>query len=372
MSKAFKRLILAAAAILTAAAAAAVQIVAHGPQDPSLSVSPPASSGAQSRPGGVSLPPVEADAVTVLFCGVDDAAQLTDVILLARLDLERRAADLLQIPRDAYVGEEYPTGRINAVYSGGDPSLEPMQRLIEVIRRQYRLEIDHYLVLGLSAFRELVDALGGIPMEVPGRIEFLPGKVLEAGPQTLDGERAEWFVRYRKGYASGDLGRIRAQQLFLAAAASRMRERGRAKLFSIAAQYYSQVETDLSLLDALCLANEAFEIEPGEIRAHMAPGTGVMNGSRAVYEIDGPALAALLNEYFRPGGPEIDSLDIPQVPLLPSLPEEASSQGSTQPVSPENERETQEDAPSEEAGPKQGLDWEDEPEWVWHDPPFLE
>lgn len=362
VSKAAKRLVIGAllgAATVTAAVTAA-WILRQRPEDPVMPESSELSSSAQeSGEEEISLPPSGEKVVTVLLCGVDDAAQLTDVILYGRLDLEAGTGDLLQIPRDTYVGEEYPTGKINSVYSRGDSALEPVERLQKVLREQYGLACEHHLVLGLEAFREVVDAAGGVPMDVPARIEFLPGKVLEPGPQTLSGEQAEWFVRYRAGYAMGDIGRIQAQQLFLDAALRRAKDLGRRKLFSIAGQYYSRVDTDLPLLQGLSLANEAFLIDPDDVRMHLLPGNGVMHGGLAVYEADAPALEELLAEYFFPEGP----LLVPQVPKPyippPSVP---SSQAS------EPSEALEEETGSDAGEPAPEDPWEGEERWVWEDP----
>lgn len=362
MSRAAKRLIFAivSAVVTVTAAVAAAWVFRQRPEDPLMPEPSELLSGAESSEEEISLPPVEEEAVTVLLCGVDDAADLTDVLLYGRLDLQAGTADLLQIPRDTYVGEEYPTGKINSVYSRGDPALEPVQRLQKVLREQYQLECSHYLVLGLAAFRDMVDAMGGVPMDVPSRMEFLPGKVLEAGPQVLGGEQAEWFVRYRKGYVLGDIGRIQAQQLFIDSAFRHMKDLGRKKLFSLAARYYDRVETDIPLFQGLSLANEAFMIDPDDVRVHMVPGNGVMCGGYAVYEVDAAALGEILDEYFRPEDvpgrlqiPQVPQPELPAAPLpLPEPPQDLPDHsGITEPSSAE------EDDP-----------WEGEERWVWEDP----
>ena len=150
--------------------------------------------------------------INILVCGIDsdiDRHQaLTDVILLLSIDVEKKNVQILQIPRDTYVGTEIPTGgtgKINAVYSHAQNTTGP-QALVNVIYDMLHVRIDHYATITMDGFRKAVDSIGGVKMNVPYFIEFEPGKILNAGEQTLTGEKAEWFVRYRAGYSEGDLG----------------------------------------------------------------------------------------------------------------------------------------------------------------------
>lgn len=72
---------------------------------------------------------------------------------------------------------------------------------MRVINETLAVPIDHYITITLDSFQEIVDAMGGIEVDMPYQINYLPGKVIPEGKQVLDGEKAEWLVRYRAGYA---------------------------------------------------------------------------------------------------------------------------------------------------------------------------
>lgn len=277
------------------------------------------------------LPPIEKDVVRVLACGIDDTLQLTDVLLYGVFNASEGTAKVLQIPRDSYIGSQYPTGKINAVYSHPvtEGSVNGMAELEAVVEEQLGLPVDYYATVTLSGFRSIIDDLGGVKTDVPQRIEYLPGKVLEAGVQTLTGEQAEWLVRFRKGYATGDIGRMNMQAAFLKSLMAAVKEKGRLNALNLLLRHYDLVKTNMPLSKMLSYAGEAYRLEPEDISFYMAPGRGVMNRSYAVYELDGEGLVEIINEGgFRPGEAPLTTADLnlQRVPPPPPPAEEEPAQ----------------------------------------------
>ena len=134
--------------------------------------------------------------------------------------------------------------------------------------------------------RDIVDDMGGVAMDIQQQINYLPGKVLYPGEQTLTGEQAEWIIRYRAGYANGDLGRIDAQPQFILACLDRVHELGRLKCIPILMQHYDDVQTDMTLDKMLSVATALFEVDSDDIQMQVVPGTGTMYYSYAVYAVD--------------------------------------------------------------------------------------
>ncbi|MEG1779298.1 MAG: LCP family protein, partial [Oscillospiraceae bacterium] len=157
----------------------------------------------------------------------------------------------------------------------------------------------------------------------PFTIEYLPGKVIYQGEQTLNGEHAEWLVRYRKGYATGDIGRVNVQTEFLKALITSVKQKGRINAVNLLAKNYSEITTDLPLNKMIEYANEAYKINPQDISYFVAEGSGAMNKSYAVYQLDAAKLAECLNTNFRPLGEFVSEqeLEIQQVPLPPPVQE---------------------------------------------------
>lgn len=166
------------------------------------------------------------DPASAVFLGGAEASpggQRADVIMIMRVDPEANTVDVLSIPRDLWVpisgtGEEE---RINSAYAGGP------QQMIDTIREDFGIDINHYVEVDFVGFQGLVDAVGGVPMwfDQPMRDANSGLEIGEAGCVNLDGYQALAFVRARyleqytdQGWVSdptGDVGRISRQQVFI-------------------------------------------------------------------------------------------------------------------------------------------------------------
>ncbi|GAA2246403.1 LCP family protein [Streptomyces atrovirens] len=139
---------------------------------------------------------------------------------------------LISLPRDSNVeipsfvgsesGKTYPaTGRqvkLNAAYSEDGPEL-----LVRTVEFNTGLHIDHYVEIGFAGFANIVDAVGGVEMDIPQDIkDTKSGADFKKGKQTLNGEEALAFVRTRYALAGSDLDRTKNQQKFLSALANQV------------------------------------------------------------------------------------------------------------------------------------------------------
>ncbi|AVZ73386.1 transcriptional regulator [Streptomyces lunaelactis] len=137
---------------------------------------------------------------------------------------------LISLPRDSdveipsFVGSEsgktFPAkGRhtkLNAAYAEDGPEL-----LVRTVEHNTGLRIDHYVEIGFAGFANIVDAIGGVEIDIPKAFKDKnSGADFQAGKQTLDGEQSLAFVRTRYAFAGSDLDRTKNQQKFLAALAS--------------------------------------------------------------------------------------------------------------------------------------------------------
>ncbi|MFI1958906.1 LCP family protein [Streptomyces althioticus] len=139
---------------------------------------------------------------------------------------------LISLPRDSNVeipsfkgsesGKVYPgTGRqvkLNAAYAEDGPEL-----LVRTVEFNTGLHIDHYVEIGFGGFANIVDAVGGVEIDIPRDIkDTKSGADLKKGKQTLNGEEALAFVRTRYALPGSDLDRTKNQQKFLSALASQV------------------------------------------------------------------------------------------------------------------------------------------------------
>ena len=149
----------------------------------------------------------------------------SDTIMMWRVNSDTDQVAVLSFPRDLWVSIDGRSGndRINAAYQRDNP-----QRLINTIRQNFDINTDHFVQIDFCAFKELVDAVGGVavPFDTPVRDGATGLSVPEAGCFTFTGEHALAYTRSRKleyqdadgiwhRDESSDLGRISRQQDFI-------------------------------------------------------------------------------------------------------------------------------------------------------------
>ncbi len=267
----------------------------------------------------------------VAVFGVDKDGYRTDVILVMNFNSVTNKVKVVSIPRDTmvdwneeqrdklqeYTGKYVYTTKINEItsYSGieyiRDFTIEEMEEILDV-------NIDNYVIVTTDAFRELVDAIGGVEVEVPA---LSNGEGLhyddnyqdlhihlEPGLQTLNGEDAEGLVRFRKGYAEGDVGRIKTQQIFLDALADKLLSPSTfIKLPQIASVIFNTVTTDMKLTEMTGYLKYFRNFNRENISFYIVPGESEYINSKWYYVIDDSALPAFRNEVFHdevPAGEE--------------------------------------------------------------------
>jgi LCP family protein required for cell wall assembly len=205
---------------------------------------------------------------------------LTDTIMLGSFDPETKKFDVISVPRDTY----YDEGREKYVTNGGPGFLkinsvlesEGVKGAAESIHDVLQgVQINYYAVANYDGVAEIIDAIGGVPMDVPFNMHYTSAKQnlyidLKKGKQTLDGAHAIQFLRYRKGYRNGDIGRVEAQQKFLKSA---IKESMGLNLPKIAQTVMENVDSDLDLRAILYLASKAAGMDSGDVNMHMLPGT---------------------------------------------------------------------------------------------------
>lgn len=234
-------------------------------------------------------PPKDADGRTnILLVGysADDpdhgGATLTDSIMVLSLDKDKKNGYMLSIPRDLYVdipGEGY--AKINEAFQDGEqanfnePGLPTggMGLLEKTVTQVTGLEIHNYALINYTAVREIVDALGGIEVNIqspdPRGIydpNFQPQEggplKLSNGPQTIDGQTALRLTRARGatygsyGFPQSDFNRTQNQQLVLNAIKAKLDwklvldPRTNGKIFNAAG---NNIQTDVKLSEVIPL-----------------------------------------------------------------------------------------------------------------------
>ena len=168
--------------------------------------------------------PEAGQAANALIIGYDhrpsdgNAPSRSDTVMLIRADPSTNTMSLLSFPRDLIVNGRCPdgrtyTGRINEAYSYCGPA-----GTLETVRSITGLPIHYLITVNFQGFRDVVNKIGGVYMDVDRRYYNPHGGVyatinLWPGYQKLVGWQALDFVRYR--HTDSDLFRLARQQLFV-------------------------------------------------------------------------------------------------------------------------------------------------------------
>lgn len=219
--------------------------------------------------------------ITVLLMGCDmrdgETSGRSDTIMLAFISAEKKAVNLLSIPRDTRVelAEGKGTTKINHAFAYGGVALTR-----KTIENFLDVEIDRYVTVDFQGFADVIDALGGVDYNVEQRMYYPAENIdLQAGQQHLNGQAALSYVRWR-GTPTADIGRIERQQKFLSAVLEQVMSTGTIlRLPNLIITINTYVSTDFSLSELTSLINVFKDVGSVTFNSAMVPGDGTsING----------------------------------------------------------------------------------------------
>ena len=262
---------------------------------------------------GLDLPQLVEGQYSILFLGFDEEELNSDVMWVVQFDIGNGAMNILQIPRDCCLPDytSSVTKKFNSIYSCGDPNKIPIQRVVDAVQENFGIPIDAYITTACFDIVRMVDIIGGIPIHLDNEIIYEADKIIPAGDVVLDGQQAEWFVRFRHEWLQGDIGRMQNQRRFMAAAMMKLfnivEDEGRIKLYSYIKQIKDEelIYTDLSIDDMGKVADFASTLSMDNVHVNMVPGEDAWfyaeDGEKySVYSVHKQETIDMLNEYFRP------------------------------------------------------------------------
>ena len=224
---------------------------------------------------------VAKDKATVMIMGVDERADdvgRSDTLMIATLDPDKNQAALLSVPRDTRIKiKGHGFDKINAAYAYGGRKLTQ-----ETIESLLNTHIDHYIKINVHGFTKIIDALGGIDIDVEKRMYYEDpwdddGGLyidLQPGMQHMDGKTAITYVRYRD--EEGDIGRIKRQQNFMKAVMDKLVSPTIIpKLPAIVSAVSDSVETDMSVSEILSFLGTLQDAKDNGLKSEMLPGKPV-------------------------------------------------------------------------------------------------
>ena len=247
------------------------------------------------------------DNINVLVLGCDERegenVARADVIIVATLRPGAKEASMFSLPRDTRVAiEGHGHDKINHAMSyGGIPLVQSsVENLLGV-------EIDHYVKVNFDGFINVIDALGGVNVEVPTRM-YKPLEAIDLLPgyQTLDGADALAFVRWR-GDGTGDYGRIERQQQFIAALTEKVKGMSMSQALNVVSAVMDSIETDMSVRQMTSYGTTVLGMGTENIKTYSFVGSELwLNGVNYV-EPDMNAINDIVNK-MQHGEPEPEVL----------------------------------------------------------------
>ena len=198
--------------------------------------------------------------VNIMLMGVDERNEdvgRSDTLMVASLDANQDTVSLLSIPRDTRVKiKRHGYDKINAAYAYGGESLSK-----STVESFLGIDINHYVIVNTNSFSKMIDAIGGVDIDVEKRMFYEDpwddngGLVIDLKPglQHMDGETAITYVRYRD--EEGDAGRVRRQQRFMRACFEKLSDPSMVmKLPEIIKEARNAIRTDLSISEMIEIA----------------------------------------------------------------------------------------------------------------------
>ena len=211
---------------------------------------------------------------TFLVVGVDKIAANTDTMLLMTFDTKAGNLNVLQIPRDTRLNVNRSVRKINASYA-----YNGIEGLKEDVTKLLGVPIDRHAIISTTAFRKLVDTVGGVEVTIPSPGMYYSDPEqglsinLSPGTRTLMGADAEGFVRFRHGYDDADIGRLKAQKAFIS---SLMKKLLTPAMITKAPQFiqiaFENLKTDMKMEDFVYLGTQATKLSAESIAFFTLPG----------------------------------------------------------------------------------------------------
>jgi len=299
------------------------------PSGSSFGTTPAPTTPAPTTPAPTTPPIVDPwgydeDQYNFLVLGSDAVALNTDVLMLVSYNVREGSLAVMQIPRDTYIRTDassykklnsvYPALYVKAKADGkSNPELVALNELATILETSLCVNIHYSAIMNLEGFANIVDAVGGVTIDVPFDMEYKdPDQNLDisikAGVQTLSGELSSQFIRFRADYKLADVSRINVQKIFMTAFIKQVKENiSLSSITAIVEQAIKYVKTDISLADMIYFAKSALSIDLSNVTMLTLPGSVVNYEGLSYYVLNRNATRDAINQYFNIYNTEIST-----------------------------------------------------------------
>ncbi|MFZ4515778.1 MAG: LCP family protein [Acidimicrobiia bacterium] len=264
----------------------------------------------------------------------NQSGQRSDTMMIVHVEPQAKRTLVVSIPRDTWVTiPGIGQAKINAAFNkdiGGGPD-----KVVETIKTNFDIPINHYVEVDFSSFKGVVDALGSIPVFFPYPTQdTVTGlNIKTPGCQKLDGDMALAYVRSRhfeekvngrwRSDPTADLGRIKRQQDFMRRVGGEAIKSGitnplTARKLADSTLKKLQVDSAFESSDIYRLINSFRDVDPNDterVRMETLPGTGAMRNGQSVLLVKQPEAGALLAELRTFNSSPVPTLSPEDIPV---------------------------------------------------------
>ncbi len=193
----------------------------------------------------------------------------SDMIALVKVFPEEEKAHVLSVPRDTYAEIPGREGKDRIAHAHSHGGSELLQEALENFTG---VSIDYYFGMNFFAFRDIVNFLQGVEMDVPsGLVNYSP-HIHEEGTQILDGDMAYDYTTYYPEHPGPDIPRVERHQALIRKIEDKAKEKAPDSYFYIMMAIQHYVDTDISGIDAVGMALHFSGIEEDDVVMEVVPG----------------------------------------------------------------------------------------------------
>ena len=250
------------------------------------------------------------DTATVLICGTDEDGTRTDTMMLLYLSGSENQVRLLSLPRDTYtITSSGKAAKLNSAFGRNGCGEEGMEVLLDYVADIIGYRPDGYVLVDFTLVPQIVDLMGGVDFDVPMDMD-VASVAIQEGYQHLNGKQLMTLLRFRKGYATADLGRVEVQREVLKACMDQW-----LTLDNIGAAFEAVdlVENNsvssLETSNYLWIAKTIF-LNLKNFENDTLPGYAQTRNGASYYILNKNEVAALINESYNPYKTEIGPEDL--------------------------------------------------------------
>lgn len=273
----------------------------------------------EQKSNGIFTPPIRTN---ILLTCVDESETRTDFMVIISFISTTNQINIISIPRDTYVnfkGEDLK--ELRSINKGAPSHMkateihawtkdEGINMLQKYLEKELGIKIDYYAKMNFKGFRNIIDTVGGIEFNVPRRMYYSDPTQdlyinLKPGLQTLDGNKSEQLLRFRKnndttGYARGDLERIEVQQDFIKEFFKQVLNKDTImnNLGEIALNIVKYVDTNFNITDLPKYLESIAKININNIQIVTLPGYAQYIDDISYYILDKNETDKIIDKFF--------------------------------------------------------------------------